>query len=136
MKRNKYRMYKEISLQLLGNKCSKCGSTTRLEIDHKDGNPTDNHIDNIHLLCKGCHIKKHIRAFELFKYKKKLKLRKEKKYLNINIKCECGEEIKGSTEDHAKALLKQHKQGKHHKQIMKAIENARDKTIFKKQRIV
>jgi len=45
---------------------------------------------------------------------------------SFKIKCECGKEIKGSNENHTKALLKQHKQGKLHKQIIKAIENARD----------
>ena len=85
-KNNNYRLYKEIALQFLGNKCSKCGSTTRLEIDHKDGNPTNSHIDNIDLLCKGCHIKKHIPKFDLFKYreeKKELKLLKNRcRYCN------------------------------------------------------
>jgi len=36
-------------------KCSACGSLTRLVIHHKNGCHTDNRLDNLQVLCESCH---------------------------------------------------------------------------------
>jgi len=44
-----------------GNKCSECGineynnKPITLEVDHKDGNYTNNSIKNLRLICPNCH---------------------------------------------------------------------------------
>lgn len=40
-------------------KCSKCGATERLVIHHKNGNHLDNHLENLQVLCEGCHNRHH-----------------------------------------------------------------------------
>jgi 5-methylcytosine-specific restriction endonuclease McrA len=40
--------------------CEDCGQQYgELQIHHKDGNPNNNHIDNLVVLCKGCHAERH-----------------------------------------------------------------------------
>lgn len=36
-------------------KCEKCGCTEHLEMHHINGNPTDNRIENLQILCPNCH---------------------------------------------------------------------------------
>lgn len=36
-------------------KCEKCGATEHLEMHHINGNPTDNRIENLQILCPSCH---------------------------------------------------------------------------------
>ena len=48
-----------ILLQLLGNKCEKCGSTKALHIHHKDENRENNDLKNIQLFCASCHKNEH-----------------------------------------------------------------------------
>ena len=36
--------------------CEDCGGTNNLQIDHKDGNRSNNHSSNLQTLCKDCHI--------------------------------------------------------------------------------
>lgn len=42
-------------------RCNKCGGTEwmgrtiPLELEHRDGNPANNHLDNLELLCPNCH---------------------------------------------------------------------------------
>src|SRR4030067_2540049 len=43
----------------LPRKCSKCGSTKSLDIDHKDGNRKNNNRSNLRVLCRSCHRKLH-----------------------------------------------------------------------------
>jgi hypothetical protein len=47
---------------LLKNKCSGCGNTgiwngkpLRLQLEHKNGNPDDNRIKNLDIMCPNCH---------------------------------------------------------------------------------
>jgi 5-methylcytosine-specific restriction endonuclease McrA len=47
----------QILVNALGGKCSKCGSTERLEVHHIDGNHENNIISNTTVLCKKCHSK-------------------------------------------------------------------------------
>ena len=39
--------------------CSICGSTTKIQRHHVDGNPLNNHPDNIMVICQPCHIRRH-----------------------------------------------------------------------------
>lgn len=36
--------------------CEKCGGTERLEVDHIDGNRSNNELSNLQTLCNSCHI--------------------------------------------------------------------------------
>lgn len=45
-----------------GFKCCKCGATAKddkIEIDHKDDNPSNNNINNLQVLCSSCNRGKH-----------------------------------------------------------------------------
>jgi len=52
---------KSYIIDLRGYNCEECGindynnKAITLQIDHKDGNSTNNHIDNLRLLCPNCH---------------------------------------------------------------------------------
>lgn len=35
--------------------CTECGSTERLQVDHIDGDPTNNVLENLRVLCEPCH---------------------------------------------------------------------------------
>jgi hypothetical protein len=48
--------------------CEECGSTLRLEVHHIDKDRTNNDIDNLILLCKSCHKKRHIIRDELGRF--------------------------------------------------------------------
>jgi len=54
----KHRLIRE---GILEPKCYRCGLTTwqglpiPLELEHKNGNPHDNSLDNLTLLCPNCH---------------------------------------------------------------------------------
>jgi formate dehydrogenase maturation protein FdhE len=41
--------------------CEHCGETNKLEIDHIDGNRSNNHLTNLQTLCKSCHIIKTVK---------------------------------------------------------------------------
>ena len=38
-----------------GNECAHCSNTEKLQIHHQDGNPNNNNLDNLILLCVKCH---------------------------------------------------------------------------------
>lgn len=38
--------------------CEKCGMTERLEVDHIDGDRSNNKLNNLQTLCNNCHINK------------------------------------------------------------------------------
>jgi hypothetical protein len=59
MRRNSYKIYKEIVFGLLGNKCKECDGKNRLGIHHLDGDITNNKKKNILLLCNLCHMNKY-----------------------------------------------------------------------------
>ena len=40
-------------------KCELCGSTTNVDVHHKDGNYHNNALDNLIALCRSCHMKEH-----------------------------------------------------------------------------
>lgn len=41
-------------------RCEDCGQNyARLDIHHKDGNHNNNHVDNLTVLCRGCHAERH-----------------------------------------------------------------------------
>jgi len=42
--------------QTYGHKCSVCPATDRLELDHVNGDPSDNRLANFQWLCKSCNL--------------------------------------------------------------------------------
>jgi len=52
-------MLRRLAYKALGGKCEECGSTIQLVIHHKDGNPNNNDEENLALLCRRCHKRKH-----------------------------------------------------------------------------
>jgi len=42
--------------QTYGHKCKLCPSTERLELDHVNGDPSDNRLTNFRWLCKSCNL--------------------------------------------------------------------------------
>lgn len=55
---------RKATLQKYGNKCIWCGSTDRLEVDHKNGryNSVSNNVNDFQILCKSCNDKKRERC--------------------------------------------------------------------------
>lgn len=52
-------VYRGTVIELLGDKCSRCGSTNELIVHHKDRNRSNNSVSNLELLCVSCHNKTH-----------------------------------------------------------------------------
>ena len=58
-----FRQYKKYLIYKYGAKCMKCGwnevnptsGKVPIELEHKDGNSTNNSLDNLELLCPNCH---------------------------------------------------------------------------------
>ena len=44
--------------------CEKCGGTKKLEVDHIDGDRSNNNIKNLMTLCKNCHWEKTLKNKE------------------------------------------------------------------------
>jgi hypothetical protein len=53
---------REMILNKFENKCVVCGKEEGLHIHHKDGNPENNRMDNILVLCGVCHKKIHMKV--------------------------------------------------------------------------
>lgn len=57
----KIKFLKKHLIKLKGNKCEKCNNekwfdnVITLEVHHKDGNRTNNNLENLELLCPNCH---------------------------------------------------------------------------------
>jgi len=39
--------------------CEDCRDSNNIQIHHKDGNPNNNSLDNLLVLCKNCHVNRH-----------------------------------------------------------------------------
>lgn len=90
----KRRLFKE---GLKEQKCEICGYTENLELHHINGNPTDNRIENLQILCPNCHAKTnnfrgknishriHTPANDLFLTKEQVKERDEKRKMSRRI---------------------------------------------------
>ena len=39
--------------------CEVCGSVSNIDVHHIDGDPHNNSVDNLQLLCRSCHMKAH-----------------------------------------------------------------------------
>lgn len=48
--------------------CEECGSELNLEVHHIDEDRTNNEVDNLILLCKSCHKKRHIKRDKLGRF--------------------------------------------------------------------
>jgi predicted DNA-binding protein len=55
---------RKVALEKSGHKCIWCGSTDRLEVDHKNGryNNVSNNVNDFQILCKSCNDKKRERC--------------------------------------------------------------------------
>jgi len=51
--------YRKKALEHYEQKCDICGKEKRIEIHHRDGDRTNNSIDNLRPLCKHCHTRVH-----------------------------------------------------------------------------
>lgn len=60
-KRNNSGVVREIAINTLGGECEECGEDNKrkLVLHHKDGDPGNNEVSNIAVLCYSCHAKKH-----------------------------------------------------------------------------
>lgn len=56
--RNKTKLRKEL-YATVRTQCNECASTTQLDIHHKNGNKSDDTLDNLICLCRTCNIKYH-----------------------------------------------------------------------------
>ena len=53
---------KDAIFSVFHNQCAVCGNEEGLHIHHKDGNPKNNRIDNLTVLCGVCHKKIHMKV--------------------------------------------------------------------------
>lgn len=53
------KLYRDLAIRFLGAACKICGKTEDLVIHHKNGNASNDNIENLIVLCKACHKKKH-----------------------------------------------------------------------------
>jgi hypothetical protein len=94
------RLQNFMAFQGIKHKCNCCGLTEwngkpiRLDIDHIDGNPEHNHIDNLQFLCPNCHRQKTIQYSPSFLLEKaetvfKSSRRLEPKKKNFCLDCGC-----------------------------------------------
>ena len=141
MKRNNYKIYREIVLNMMGNKCMNCNGVKRLSIHHADNDFKNNQLDNILLLCCKCHginhgvdhrekIKRGINEKKLKEVKQKIKSNTKKPSSSKLLKCKkCGKVIEGYNKNHVQFLMRQHmmKHENEEKKIntMEEKENAR-----------
>lgn len=51
--------YSKVGFAHYGRKCNRCGSEKNLLVHHQDEDRTNNAIENLEVLCKGCHQKHH-----------------------------------------------------------------------------
>jgi 5-methylcytosine-specific restriction endonuclease McrA len=61
------RTQKKYAKSILGENCEYCGSPYKIFLHHKDGNPENNKISNLMMLCFRCHFewhKKHPNPFD------------------------------------------------------------------------
>jgi len=40
-------------------RCQECDSSTKVQVHHLDKNPYNNHIENLAVLCRKCHMRRH-----------------------------------------------------------------------------
>lgn len=56
--------YRRKALEEHGEQCSNCGATEGIEIHHRNGDRTDNRVENLLPLCGDCHEKLHRSGIE------------------------------------------------------------------------
>lgn len=57
--------YRELCFEHHTHECANCGSTTAVEVHHRDGDRTNNNADNLIPLCRGCHRMVHSASSEM-----------------------------------------------------------------------
>lgn len=62
--------YSQRAFEYYGRKCNRCNSTKNLLVHHKDEDRENNDLENLEVLCKGCHQKHHEHRDALGRYTK------------------------------------------------------------------
>jgi len=63
-------IYSKRAFEYYGHQCNRCPKTTTLVVHHKDEDRSNNSIENLEVLCKGCHQNHHCIRDEQGKFKK------------------------------------------------------------------
>lgn len=58
---------REDAFEHYGRFCQSCGDTSNIHVHHKDENPKNNNIDNLHIICGPCHVRHHHKSRESFR---------------------------------------------------------------------
>jgi rubrerythrin len=51
--------YRRIAFEAYGESCNRCGATELIVVHHRDENRHNNHVTNLEVLCRTCHMKEH-----------------------------------------------------------------------------
>jgi hypothetical protein len=51
--------YRELAFSEHGEQCQRCGATEELEVHHRDRDREKNDVENLEVLCHGCHADEH-----------------------------------------------------------------------------
>jgi len=58
--------YRQKAIEEYGEECQVCGRTSNVEVHHRDGDRTNNRLENLIPMCRGCHTRVHRGRLEKF----------------------------------------------------------------------